>query len=54
MKRAIVVGGSNGIGLAIAKKLIADGYFVHIFDRTEPQEGAADTDRYEYIYCDLL
>ncbi len=54
MKKAIVVGGSNGIGLAIAKKLIADGYFVHIFDRTEPENGIADPDRYEYIYCNLL
>ena len=54
MKRAIVVGGSNGIGLAIAKKLIADGYFVHIFDRTEPQKDSADPAGYEYIPCNLL
>ena len=54
MKKAIVVGGSNGIGLAIAKKLIADGYFVHIFDRTEPQKESADPAGYEYIPCNLL
>ncbi len=54
MKKAIVVGGSNGIGLAITKKLIADGYFVHIFDRTEPESGIIAPDKYEYIYCNLL
>ncbi len=54
MKKAIIVGGSNGIGLAITKKLIADGYFVHIFDRTEPESGIIAPDKYEYIYCNLL
>ncbi len=54
MKKAIIVGGSNGIGLAITKKLIADGYFVHIFDRTEPEKDIAAPDQYEYVYCNLL
>ncbi len=54
MKKAIIVGGSNGIGLAITQKLITDGYFVHIFDRTEPEKGCIDLDRYEYVYCNLL
>ena len=34
MLKAIVVGGSNGIGLAISKKLTDDGYFVYILDKS--------------------
>lgn len=35
MKKAVVVGGSNGIGLAIAKNLIARNYHVIILDMAE-------------------
>lgn len=41
MKKALVVGGSNGIGLAIAKNLIARNYFVEIVDRVAPDEKAS-------------
>ena len=33
MKKAVIVGGSNGIGLAISKNLIDRGYFEYIKDR---------------------
>ncbi len=36
MKKAVVVGGSNGIGLAVARNLSNKGYFVNILDRVEP------------------
>jgi NAD(P)-dependent dehydrogenase (short-subunit alcohol dehydrogenase family) len=35
--KALVIGGSNGIGLAIAKKLVDQGYFVDIIDRVAPE-----------------
>ena len=35
-KRFLVLGGSNGIGLAIAVELLARNYFVEIFDVAEP------------------
>ncbi|MBR6513204.1 MAG: SDR family NAD(P)-dependent oxidoreductase [Clostridia bacterium] len=54
MKKAIIVGGSNGIGLAITRKLINDGYYACIFDRYEPEMDEAIRDRYEYINCNLL
>ena len=54
MKKALVVGGSNGIGLAITKKLIDRGYRVDILDRHEPDEGVLPKDAYNHHYCDLL
>ena len=51
---AIVIGGSNGIGLAIAASLMEKGYFVYILDVV-----SADTlldqcvGKYEYIYFDV-
>ena len=39
MKKAIVVGGSNGIGLAITKDLTLKGYHVIIVDKSEPDVG---------------
>ena len=53
-KKAVVVGGSNGIGLAISKKLIEQGYYLEICDRSAPDEGILQTDKYRYNYCDLL
>lgn len=53
-RKALVIGGSNGIGLAISSKLIDLGYYVEICDRTGPEEGIMDPDRYHHNYCDLL
>lgn len=55
MKKAVVVGGSNGIGMAIAKNLISKGYHACILDRLAPEEGAfADPRQFTYFSCDLL
>ena len=54
MKKAVVIGGSNGIGLAISKNLIDKGYFIEICDRLHPEEGILDQGYYRYNYCDLL
>ena len=35
MSKAVVVGGSNGIGLSVALNLIKNGYFVYIVDRVK-------------------
>lgn len=50
-KSAIVIGGSNGIGLAFVNKLIADGYSkVFVADRVEPEICSSSI---EYIKVDL-
>lgn len=54
MKKAVVVGGSNGIGLAIAVNLIEKGYYVLVADKYAPDENALKQESYEYIPCDLL
>lgn len=36
MKKAVVVGGSNGIGLSIVKELAQSGYFVFVLDLVKP------------------
>lgn len=55
MKKAIIIGGSNGIGLAIVNQLIAKGYFVHILDIKTPNENdICNRDSYEYCFIDLL
>ena len=53
-KKAIVVGGSNGIGLAIGKELIKRGYFLEICSRSKPEEGILECNCYNHNYCDLL
>lgn len=53
MKNAVIVGGSNGIGLAIAKELIARGYHACIVDRQTPDVSLAP-EQYTYYPCDLL
>ncbi len=53
MEKAVVVGGSSGIGLAIAKQLISQDYFTIILDKNEPDH-SLDTKRSFYKYCDLL
>lgn len=53
-KKAVVVGGSNGIGLAISKNLIERGYYLEICDRHGPDEGVLDQNAFHHNYCDLL
>lgn len=53
MNSAVVVGGSNGIGLAITLNLINKGCFVYIIDRTEPDKTYLDEGKYEFIKTDL-
>lgn len=53
-KKAVIVGGSNGIGLAISKKLIDRGYYLEICDISYPEEGMLDQGLYHYNYCDLF
>ena len=52
--KALVIGGSNGIGLALASKLIHRGYEIIILDKKKPEEGSLPQDKYEYYYCNLL
>ena len=54
MKKALVIGGSSGIGLAIAKGLIEKEYHVDILSRREPKPGILPEDSYHHHYCDLL
>lgn len=51
----MVIGGSNGIGLAITNRLIEKGYFVYILDIKTPNENdICDRNSYEYYFLDLL
>lgn len=51
---AVVVGGSNGIGLAIAVNLMKKGYFVYILDVLPVDERFYEfQDQYEHIYFDV-
>lgn len=54
MKKALVIGGSNGIGLAIARKLVEKEYYVYIVDKKDVEEGILQEHTYSYCYCDLL
>lgn len=54
VKKAIVVGGSNGIGLAIVNRLIDKNYFVYVLDVSEPDTIYLKENSYEYIKCNLL
>ena len=54
MKKALIVGGSNGIGLAIARNLINRNFFVVIVDRISPDANAClDEGCYSFHSCDL-
>ena len=53
-KKAVIVGGSNGIGLALSRIFIKRGYYVEICDRIAPADNVLEPDRYRYHYCDLL
>ena len=52
--KAVVIGGSNGIGLGIVKLLNQKEIFVYILDRNEPEPDILDEDLYEYYHCNLL
>ena len=52
MKKACVIGGSNGIGLALAKSLLEKEYYIIICDLVEPDKN--DLPQYEYHKCNLL
>ena len=54
--KAVIVGGSNGIGLAIGINLIKRGYFLEILDVIAPDEGLFEgfSKDYSYHYCNLL
>lgn len=55
MKKALVVGGSNGIGLAISKELINRNYEVIIFDMSRPDVSIEQYfGKYRYYFCNLL
>ncbi|MFH0357768.1 SDR family NAD(P)-dependent oxidoreductase [Streptococcus sp. A27] len=54
MKKAVVVGGSNGIGLSIVKELAQSGYFVYVLDLVKPNlKYFCKKENTEYIYTDL-
>ena len=53
MKKAIVIGGGNGMGLAISLDLIGKGYKVNILDIKAPEEGVLPEGIYSYEYIDL-
>lgn len=53
MKKSIVVGGSNGIGLSIVKELLDSGYFVYILDINEPDFVEFNSENIQYIFTDL-
>lgn len=52
--RAVVVGGSNGIGLAVAKEFINMGFHADILDMVEPERGELEEGAYTYHACNLL
>lgn len=53
MKKAVIVGGSSGIGLALSKILISHGYYAEICSRSRPESGILPKDKYNHNYCDL-
>ena len=54
MKKALVIGGSSGIGLAVAANLIRKGYHVDVLARHEPEKGVLAEDRFDFFRCDLM
>lgn len=53
LKKAVVVGGSNGIGLAIARQLREHGYFLEICDKAVPALILDIEGNMHYNMCDL-
>lgn len=54
MKKAVIVGGSNGIGLSMAVELANKGYFVEILDICPPIAELIPNGRFRFWYCNLL
>ena len=56
VKKAVVVGGSNGMGLAVSVELIRNGYYVEIADLVAPNEDelGSGSEAYYYSYTNLL
>ena len=54
MDKAVVVGGSNGIGLALANNLLSKGYFVYIVDRVQPNAELLTKGDYRYVESNLM
>ena len=56
MKKAVVIGGSNGMGLALSIELIKKGYFLEIADISSPNESELGygPEKYNYTYTNLL
>ena len=54
MKKAVVIGGSNGIELAVTKNLIEKDYFVDILDICSPEDSAIPMKCYSYHYFNML
>ena len=52
-KKAVIVGGSNGIGLALASQLSSRGYFLEICDIADVEEGVLPAQSYGFHRCDL-
>ena len=44
-KKAVIIGGSNGIGLAISKQLQERGYNLEICDRMPPEDGVLENSK---------
>ena len=53
MSKAVVIGGSNGIGLAVTLELIERGYMVHILDINPPAEGYLREEMFQYTIFDM-
>lgn len=53
-KKAVVVGGSNGIGLALCKRLIDKEYHVIVLDVCEPSQELLGNENITYYYFNLL
>lgn len=53
MKKALIVGGSSGIGLALAKSLQQKGYFTYIVANSEPEHGVLVERDYKFYRSDL-
>lgn len=53
MKKAVVVGGSNGIGLALAINLLKKNYYVIIIDKSYPDE-LHSNENIQFIKTNLL